>query len=171
MLFHKQSTEKVQSCVLYELSLSAVSNMYHRSWKYESILTLSVIIIIIIYSHGRAMQYSFFFVILGSLKKQCILFEINLSCSSPSPHPIQSWNSEKILDTRVQHCLWGEGRGWSCENWKTPQQRKSVPRLLPWLKLFCLDIFDQLVGFYSEPIRARRMIVNYLSFWFSFGIC
>ena len=33
------------------------------------------------------------------------------SCSSPFPHPIQSWNSEKILDTRVPHCLWGEGRG------------------------------------------------------------
>ena len=32
---------------------------------------------------GRAMQYSFFFVILGSLIKQCILFEINFSCSSP----------------------------------------------------------------------------------------
>ena len=124
MLFHKQSTENVQSCVLYELSLSAVSDMYHQSWKYESILTLSVIIIIIIYSHGRAMQYSFFSVILGSPIKQCILFEINFSCSSPSPHPIQSWNLEKILDTRVQHCLWGEGRGRACENWKCPEMQK-----------------------------------------------
>ena len=26
------------------------------------------------------------------------------SCCSPYPHPIQTWNSEKILDTRVQHC-------------------------------------------------------------------
>ena len=52
------------------------------------------------------------------------------SCSSPSPHPIQSWNSEKVLDTRVQHCLWGEGRSWTCVNWKTPQKRRSVPRLL-----------------------------------------
>ena len=52
------------------------------------------------------------------------------SCSSPSPYPIQSWNSEKILDTRVQHYLWGKGRGWTCVNWKTPQKRKSVPRLL-----------------------------------------
>ena len=30
----------------------------------------------------------------------------------------------------VQHCLWGEGRGWTCVNWKTPQRGKSVPRLL-----------------------------------------
>ena len=43
------------------------------------------------------------------------------------------WNSEKILDTRVQHCLLGEGRGWTWVNWKTPQKCKSVPRLLFWL--------------------------------------
>ena len=128
MLFHKQSNENVQSCVLYDLSLSAVSDMYHQSWKYESILTLSVIIIIIIYNHGQKLleeQCNIpFFVILGSLKKQCILFEINFSCSSPSPHPIQSWNSEKILDTRIQHCLWGEGRCWTCVNWKCPEMQK-----------------------------------------------
>ena len=47
-----------------------------------------------------------------------------------TPHPIQSCNSEKIRDTRVQHCLWGEGRSWTCVNWKTPQKRESVPRLL-----------------------------------------
>ena len=51
MLFHKQSTENVQSHVLYELSLSAVSNMYRQSWKYKSVLALSVIIII--YNHGQ----------------------------------------------------------------------------------------------------------------------
>ena len=55
---------------------------------------------------------------LGSVLKQCFS---KFSCSSPSPHPIQSWNSKKILDTRVQHCLWGEGRGWTCVNWKTPR--------------------------------------------------
>ena len=54
---------------------------------------------------------------------------------------------------------------------KRPSNAKVSQDFCPWLKLFCLDIFDQLVGFYSEPIRARRMIVNYLSFWFSFGIC
>ena len=31
---------------------------------------------------------------------------------------------KSILDTRVQHCLWGEGRGWTCVHWKTPQKRK-----------------------------------------------
>ena len=52
------------------------------------------------------------------------------SCSFFSPHPTQSWNSERILDTRVQNCLWGEGKGWTCVSWKTPQKCKSVPRLL-----------------------------------------
>ena len=65
-----------------------------------------------------------FFVILGSLIKPCILFEINFSCSSPSPHPIQSWNLEKILDTHAQHCLWGEGKGRACVNWKCPEMQK-----------------------------------------------
>ena len=57
-------------------------------------------------------------------------FRNSLTYSSLFPHPIQSWSSEKILDTRVQHCLWGEGRGWTCVNWKTPQRHKSVPRRL-----------------------------------------
>ena len=35
---------------------------------------------------------------------------------------VETW--KKILDTRVQHCLWGEGRGWTCVHWKTPQKRK-----------------------------------------------
>ena len=48
--------------------------------------------------------------------------------SPPTLYKVET--RKKILDTRVQHCLWGEGRGWTCVNWKTPQKRKSVPRLL-----------------------------------------
>ena len=44
---------------------------------------------------GRVMQYTYFSVILGSLIKQSILFETKFCCSSPSHHPIQSWNLEK----------------------------------------------------------------------------
>ena len=78
------------------------------------------------------MQYSYFSVILGPLMKQCFLFEIFFHFSPPPPpfNPIQSWDSETILDARVQHRWWGEGRGWACVNWKTPQKCKSVPRLL-----------------------------------------
>ena len=47
---------------------------------------------------------------LGSLLKQCILFEIFLQFSLPPPYT--KLNSEKFwIHVRVQHCLWGEGRG------------------------------------------------------------
>ena len=62
------------------------------------------------------------------LLKQCILFKIFLQFSLPPPYT--KLKLGKILDTRVQHCVWGEGRGWTCVNWKTPQKCKSVPRLL-----------------------------------------
>ena len=48
----------------------------------------------------------------------------------PSPTLYKVKTRKKILDRRVQHCLCGEGRGWTCVNWKTPQKCKSVPRLL-----------------------------------------
>ena len=46
------------------------------------------------------------------------------------PPPYTKLKLGKILDTRVQHCLWGEGRGWTCVNWKMSQKCKSVPRRL-----------------------------------------
>jgi len=75
-------------------------------------------------SLGQYYNINFFLSFLSSLLKQCILFEILLQFSLP--HRKQSWNSEKIPDTRVQHCLWGEGRGWTCVNWKPPRKCKSV---------------------------------------------
>ena len=33
----------------------------------------------------------------------------------------------KNLETCVQRCLWGEGRGRVCVNWKTSQKFKSIP--------------------------------------------
>ena len=37
---------------------------------------------------------------------------------------------KKTLETSVQRCLWDEGRGRVCVNWKTPQKCRSIPRLL-----------------------------------------
>ena len=37
---------------------------------------------------------------------------------------------KKTLETSVQRCLWDEGWGRVCVNWKTPQKFKSIPRLL-----------------------------------------
>ena len=47
----------------------------------------------------------------------------------PSPYT-KLQLEKKILETWVQRCLWGEGRGRVCVNWKTPQKFKSIPRLL-----------------------------------------
>ena len=57
---------------------------------------------------------------LGALIKQYILFEIFLQFSTPlPPPPTLQCNIETlkdILDTGVQRCLWGWGRGWGmCE--------------------------------------------------------
>ena len=38
----------------------------------------------------------------------------------PPPTLCKVETRKQILDTRAQHCLWGEGRGWTCVNWKTP---------------------------------------------------
>ena len=63
-------------------------------------------------SLGQYCNIHIFLSFLGSLINSASFSKF--CCSSPSPpHPIQNWNSEKILDTRVQHCLWGEGRGWT----------------------------------------------------------
>ena len=83
------------------------------------------------------------------------------SCSSPSPHPIQSWNSEKNLNIRVQHCLWGKGRGWACVNWKTPRKRKSVPRLLSMIVgLLSLRLRSHYTGKYIRGGTSRSHTSN-----------
>ena len=86
-------------------------------------------------SLGQYCNIHIFLSFLGSLLKQCILFKIFLHFSLPPLHPIQSWNLEKILDTCVQHCLWGdhEGSSWTCANWKTPQKCKVSQDFCPWL--------------------------------------
>ena len=52
------------------------------------------------------LQYSYFSVISRFPLKTVHPFR-NFLAVLPSPHPIQSSNPEKILDTCVQHCLWG----------------------------------------------------------------
>ena len=79
-------------------------------------------------SLGQYCNIHIFLSFLGSLLKRCSLSENFLQFSLLPPYT--TLKLKKILDTRVQHCLWGEGRGWTCVNWKTPQKCKSVPRLL-----------------------------------------
>ena len=76
---------------------------------------------------GTVMQYLYFFVILGSVVKQCILFEIFLQFSLP-PTLYKVEPRKNFLDTRVQRCLRGKGRGWARVNWKTPRNAKGSRR-------------------------------------------
>ena len=80
-------------------------------------------------SLGQYCNINIFLVFLGSLLKQCSVFEIFLQFSLPPPYTKLKLG-KKILDTSVRHCLWGEGRGWTCVNWKTPQKCKIVLRIL-----------------------------------------
>ena len=75
------------------------------------------------------LQYSYFSVFSWFPLKIVHLFRNFLAVHPPPPY-IKLTLRKKILDTRVQHFLWGEGRGWTCVKWTTPQKRKSVPRLL-----------------------------------------
>ena len=78
-------------------------------------------------SLGQYCNIHIFLSFLGCILKQCIIFKSFIVFPSP---PYTKLKVGKIVDTRVQHCLWSEGRGWAWVNWKTPQKRESVPRLL-----------------------------------------
>ena len=95
------------------------------------------------------LQHSF----LGSLLKRCILFENFLQFSLPPPYT--KLKLEKILDTRV-HCLRGEGRGWTCVNWQTPQKCKGVPRLRISNLTISADLHGLLVTFGSWRISSLK---------------
>ena len=68
---------------------------------------------------------------LGSLLKQCILFKILLQFSlapPPAPRYTKLKLRKKNWETRVQHCLWGEKRGWTCVNWKNTPEEQTFPK-------------------------------------------
>ena len=72
-------------------------------------------------SLGQYCNILIFLSFLGSLLKRCILFENLLQFSFPSTlYKVET--RKKIMDTRVQNCLWGDGRGWTCVN--VPQMQK-----------------------------------------------
>ena len=72
---------------------------------------------------GIVLQYSYFSVISRFPLQKLQRFR-NFLAVLPPPTLYKVKTRKKILDTRVQHCLWSEGRGWTCMNWKTPQRCK-----------------------------------------------
>ena len=97
-------------------------------------------------------QYCNIHIFLGSLLKQWIFFEIFLQFSLPPPYT--KLKLGKILETRVQHCLWGEGRGWTCVNWKTPQKLKRVPRLLSMIVVPIIQTSRQIRIYNSYKLKG-----------------
>ena len=94
-------------------------------------------------SHGQKSlgQYSnihIFLSFLGSLIKQCILFEIFLQFSVP--HPIQSWNSEKKFWIHASNILCGV-RGGVGPVWIGKRRRKAKVSqdFSPWMYLFGMN--------------------------------
>ena len=65
---------------------------------------------------GTVLQYSYFSVISRSPLKAVHPFRNFLAVLPPPPPPYTKLKLGKNLDTRVQHCLWDEGRGWTCVN-------------------------------------------------------
>ena len=92
------------------------------------------------------------YIFLGSVLKQCIFFEIFLQFSLPQPYTTLKLG--KILETRVQQCLWGEGRGWTCVNWKTPQKLKRVPRLLSMIVVPTIQTSRQIRIYNSYKLKG-----------------
>ena len=69
--------------------------------------------------------------------------------SSPSLFLYKVATGKKIQETCVQRCLWGEGRGRVCVNWKTPQKFKSIPTFvhdcsLPSSSLLCTVLVSRI---------------------------
>ena len=63
-----------------------------------------------------------------SLNCTSVLFEIFLLFSIPPPYTKLKLGKNSGYTCPTLFLGWGEG--WACVNWKTPQERKSVPRLL-----------------------------------------
>ena len=97
-------------------------------------------------------QYCNIHIFFGSLLKQCIFFEIFLQFSLTPPYT--KLKLGKILETRVQQCLWGEGRGWTCVNWKTPQKLKRVPRLLSMIVVPIIQTSRQIRIYNSYKLKG-----------------
>ena len=62
------------------------------------------------------MKYSYFSVIYQFPHKTVHPFRNSIAVLAP-PTLYKVETRKKILDTCVQHCLWGEAKGWTCVNW------------------------------------------------------
>ena len=95
---------------------------------------------------GKDCNIHIFLWFVVSLLKQCNLFGIFLQFSLPSPYTKLKLGKKNSGYTRPTLFV-GWGRDWTCLNWKTPQKRKSVPRLVSMIvaKIWFILVFAFLV--------------------------
>ena len=92
-----------------------------------------------------------------------------------SPQPIQCWNSRKILDARVQRCLWGARRCWRYEIWGKPQKRlcpKTFVRDCSYGNslwafivciMFCVCVYFKLVLLFNSCIKIKTRLGQHIT--------
>ena len=81
---------------------------------------------------NQMLQYSYFSVISRPPLKTVHPFRSSLP--PPTLYKVETRKKFWIHASNID--MWGEGRGWTCVNWKTPQKRKSVPSLLSMIVVF-----------------------------------
>ena len=69
------------------------------------------------------MQYSHFSVTSGFPHNKVHPLR-NFIAVLPHPNLCKVENRKNIVDACVEHCLWGEGKGWVCEFENAPEMQK-----------------------------------------------
>ena len=78
---------------------------------------------------GNLLQYAYFSVI-SPFPLKTVHFRNFLALPPPPTlYKVETRKKFWIHSSNI-NCWWGEGRGWTCVNWKKPQKCKSVSRLL-----------------------------------------
>ena len=91
------------------------------------------------------------------------LFEIFLQFSFPPPYTKLKLE-KKTLDTCIQHCLWGDRRGWTCVNWKMTQKCKVSQEFCPaglYFKCFCKKRFTNSLCSTVIDLRVINIINSF----------
>ena len=81
---------------------------------------------------GTVLQYSYYSVFSRFPHKTAVQRLRNFLAVLPSPTLNKVETRKRVRDTRVQHCLWTEGRGWT-------RVRENVPKMQKCPKTFVHD--------------------------------
>ena len=98
---------------------------------------------------GTVLQYSYF----SRFPLKTVHLVRNFLAVLPSP-TLYKVETRKNSGNTVQQCLWGEGRGWTCVNWTTPQKLKRVPRFLSMIVVPIIQTSRQIRIYNSYKLKG-----------------